>query len=182
MKTFWSSHPSTQHRRPYTTKMRRHPKIAMNNSIAVILLQENHATNDDKVTIYGYSLIGSINHPKYGIATLVRNDMPATEIGCSTVDSAIQLLTISINREITITNFYKPPNFSFDPPPQYKHPAIHLGDFNCHHTTWGTTPETTMMEKLYMTGLIQSTLSCFMIITNQKSFILLHGTPTRTQI
>ena len=46
-------------------------KIAMNNSIAVILLQETHATNDDKITIYGYSFIGSINHPKHGIATPV---------------------------------------------------------------------------------------------------------------
>ena len=58
-------------------------KIAMNNSIAVILLQETHATNDDKITIYSYSLIGSINHPKHGIATLVRNDLPAFEIGNS---------------------------------------------------------------------------------------------------
>ena len=95
-------------------------KIAMNNSVAVILLQETHATNDDKITIYGYSLIGSINHPKHGIATLVRNDLPATEIGHSRVDSAIQWLTISIDGEITITNFYKPPNSPFDPPPQYK--------------------------------------------------------------
>ena len=82
-------------------------KIAMNNSIAVILLQETHATNDDKIMIYGYSLIGSINHPKHGIGTLVRNDLPATEIDRSRVDSEIQCLTISIDEEITITNFYK---------------------------------------------------------------------------
>ena len=112
-------------------------KIAINNSIAVILLQETHATNDDKITIYGYSLIGSINHPKHGIATLVRNDLPATEIGRSRVDSAIQWLTISIDGEITITNFYKPPNSPFDPPPHYEHLAKYSGDFSCHHTTCG---------------------------------------------
>ena len=62
---------------------------------------------------------------------------PATEIGRSRVDSAIQWLTISIDGEITITNFYKPPNSPFDSPPQCEHPAIYSGDFNCHHTTWG---------------------------------------------
>ena len=63
-------------------------KIAMNNSIAVILIQETHATNVDKITIYGYSLIGSINHSKHGIATLVRNDLPATELAA--VDLIVQ--------------------------------------------------------------------------------------------
>ena len=65
-------------------------KIAMKNSIADILLQEAHATNDDKIKVYSYSLIGLINHPNHGIATLVRNDLPAPEIGRSRVDSAIQ--------------------------------------------------------------------------------------------
>ena len=63
-------------------------KIAMNNSIAVVLLQETHAINDDKIKIYGYYLIVSICHAKHGIATLVRNDLPATDIGRSTNDSA----------------------------------------------------------------------------------------------
>ena len=108
----------------------------MNSSIAVILLQEIYATNDDKNTPYGYFLIGSINYPKHGIATLVGNDLPATEIDRSRVDSAIQWLSISIDRDITITTFYKPPNSPFDPPPQYEHPAIYSGDFNCHHATW----------------------------------------------
>ena len=127
--------------------------------------------------IYGYSLIGSINHPKHGIGTLVRNDLPATEIDRSRVDSEIQCLTISTDGEITITNFYKPPNSPFDPPPQYEHPAMSVVTIQP-----GATPKTTMTEKLYMTALIQSTLSCFTIITNQKRFILLHGTPTRNQI
>ena len=112
-------------------------KIALNNSITVILLQETHATKDDKITIYGYSLIGSISHLKHGTEILVCNDLLATEIGRSRVDSAIQWLTISIDGEITITNFYKPPNSPFDPPPEYEHPAIYSGNFNCHYTTWG---------------------------------------------
>ena len=76
-------------------------KIAMNNSIAVILLQETHATNDDKIMIYGYS-----HYQKHGITIIVRNDLPATEIGRSRVDSAIEWLTISIDGEIPIANFY----------------------------------------------------------------------------
>ena len=100
-------------------------KIAMNNSVAVILLQETHATNNDKITIYGYSLIGSINHQKHGSATLVRNDLPATEIGRSRIDSASEWLTMSIDGEIPIANFCKPPNSPLEPLPQYKHPAIY---------------------------------------------------------
>ena len=52
-------------------------KITTDNAISVILLQEAHATSNEKIKIYGYSLIDSINHPKHRIVTLVRNDLPA---------------------------------------------------------------------------------------------------------
>ena len=32
---------------------------------------------------------------------------------------------------------YKPPNIPFTQLPQYPHPAIYAGDFNCQHTLWG---------------------------------------------
>ena len=95
-------------------------KIAADNSISVILLQETHASSNEKIKINSYSLIDSINHPKHGIATLVRNDLPASIIDRSREGSE----TISINGEIGITNIYKPPNAPFDPPPRYEHPAI----------------------------------------------------------
>ena len=112
-------------------------KIADDNSISAILLQETHASSSEKIKIYGYSLIDSIHHPKHGIATLVRNDLLASIIDRSREGSETEWITISINGEISITNIYKPPNAPFDPPPRYEHPAIYSGDFNCHHTFWG---------------------------------------------
>ena len=99
-------------------------KIAADNSISVILLQETHASSNEKMKINSYSLIDSINHPKHGIATLVCNDLPASIIDRSREGSETEWITISINGEIGITNIYKPPNTPFDPPPRYEHPAI----------------------------------------------------------
>ena len=124
-------------------------KIATDNAISVILLQETHATSNEKIKIYGYSLIDSINHSKHGIATLVRNDLSAIAIGRSRDDSETEWITISINGEISITNIYKPPNTPFEPPPRYEHPAIYSGDFNCHHTSWGYSRNDPDGEALY---------------------------------
>ena len=117
--------------------MRRIQKIAADNSISVILLQETHASSNEKIKIHSHLLIDSIHHPKHGIATLVRNDLPASIINRSREGSETEWITISINGEISITNIYKPSNAPFDPPPRYEHPAIYSGDFNCHHTSWG---------------------------------------------
>ena len=38
---------------------------------------------------------------------------------------------------------YKPPNIPFTHLPQYQHPAIYAGDFNCQHTLWGYRNDTT---------------------------------------
>lgn len=105
--------------------------------MSLILLQETHSTNSDKIEIYGFSLVGAIHHTKHGIATLVRNDLSANLVGKSPVDSEMQWLAITINDDITIVNVYKPPRTPFQPLPTYNHPAIYSGDFNCHHTSWG---------------------------------------------
>ena len=113
-------------------------KIAKNNSIAVILLQELMPPMIIKPRSTVIPLLARLTTQNTVLQPLyVTTYPPATEIGRSRVDSAIQWLTISIDGEITITNFYKPPNSPFDPPPQYEHLAIYSGDFNCHHTTWG---------------------------------------------
>ena len=91
-------------------------KIAADNSISVILLQETHASSNEKIKICGYSLIDSIHHPKHGIATLVRNDLPASIIDRSREGSETEWITILIKGEISIMNIYKPPNAPFDPP------------------------------------------------------------------
>ena len=113
--------------------------MATSNSVSVILLQETHIVNKEKIKIFGYTLIEEIPHQRHGIATLVRNDLVASvsTVGKSVDGAEIEWISISINSELTITNFYKPQNALFVPPPIYDHPAIYSGDFNCHHTSWG---------------------------------------------
>jgi len=41
----------------------------------ILSAQETHATCDEKINIYGYTLVGSVHHPKHGIATLARNNL-----------------------------------------------------------------------------------------------------------
>ena len=113
--------------------------IATGNAISVILLQETHTVDKKKIKIYGYTLIEAVTHRRHGIATLIRSDLAASAsvIDKSAVGNEIEWISISINGELTIKNFYKPPNAQFVPPPRYSHPAIYSGDFNCHHTSWG---------------------------------------------
>ena len=110
--------------------------LAAKHAISVTLLQETHSTSDDKLKIYGFTVIGAVHHPKLGVATLVRNDLSSKLIDTSKPDSATQWVSIAIDN-ITFTNVYKPPKAMFNPPQKYHHPAIYSGDFNSHHITWG---------------------------------------------
>ena len=156
-------------------------KIAADNSIFVILLQETHASSNEKIKIYGYSLIDSIHHPKHGIATLVRNDLPASIIDHSREGSETEWLTISINGEISITNIYKPPNAPFYPPPRYEHPATYSGDLTVTIHP-GVILETILLVQLFMIGQAPLTLSFYTILINRNRFTLQLGTPSPTQI
>ena len=113
--------------------------IAVDNSISIILLQESHIVDKDKIKIYGFTLVEAIPHQRHGIATLVRNDLTSSisVASKSPPGNETEWISISINDELTVTNFYKPPNSPFEPPPRFDHPAIYSGDFNCHHTSWG---------------------------------------------
>ena len=109
--------------------------IATKHSASVILLQETHTTSNDNIRIYGFFLISPIFHEKYGIAILVRNDLTANLVQSSKDESQMQWLTIMMNDDITITNFYKPPKTPFVSPPLCQHPTIYSRDFICHHTS-----------------------------------------------
>jgi len=55
------------------------------------------------IKIHGF--VGSASsHARNGIATLVRNDLTATTVACSSNDSELKWNTISINNELTIVN------------------------------------------------------------------------------
>ena len=156
-------------------------KIATENAISVILLQETHATSNEKIKIYGYSLIDSINHPKHGIATLVRNDLPASVIGRSKEGSETEWITIMINGEIRLRTFTNHQrllsNLHLDTNTQ-----LYIRETSIVTIHPGATPETVLTVKLFMNGQAPLTLSFYTILTNQKRFTLQPGTLSPTQI
>ena len=107
-----------------------------------ILLQETHSTKDEQLQIPGFNIIAAIHHSKHGIATYARSDVPSGVVATSLSTDPLQCIAAFIDRVTTI-NVYKPPNIPFTQLPQYPHPAIYAGDFNCQHTLWGYRNDTT---------------------------------------
>jgi hypothetical protein len=106
----------------------------------VLLLQETHVRDEEQLNnrcrLPGYSLAGATFHDKYGLATYVKDEVQWTPR--SALDGDVYVVR-TIVEGIVISNIYKPPNAAWPTPPlpAPSHPAILIGDFNSHHTTWG---------------------------------------------
>lgn len=117
-------------------------RLAEEFKVDVILLQETHTATEEQLRergdIIGYILIDSLNSPVYGSATYVKQGISDYETIHKQDEDNIFVIVTKISN-IHIINVYKPPNI---PWPitldlQYPHPAIFIGDFNCHHNMWG---------------------------------------------
>ena len=70
--------------------------LVAKHAISVILLQETHSTSDDKLKMYGFTVVVAVHHPKLGVATFVKNDLSLKLIDTSKPDSATQWVSIAI--------------------------------------------------------------------------------------
>lgn len=106
--------------------------------VDVLALQETHTTEDQQLPIAGYTVISYSHHKQYGLATYVRDDVPASELCSSSVDSNVYWNAIRI-RDQTIVNVYKPPVSVWPSPalPPFPTPVLFCGDYNSQHTSWG---------------------------------------------
>ena len=111
--------------------------ICYRHAISVILLQETHTKSNSDINIPGFSLVDAIHHPHHGIATLVRDNMTASNIARSYPHSQTQWTATNVNGTLSVVNVYVPPNTNIQLPPILPHPVIYSGDFNSHHTNWG---------------------------------------------
>ena len=108
----------------------------------IILLQETHTATDEQLlargVIPGYTLVDSLNSAIYGSATYIKSDITNFQRTCKAVFEDVSIIVTKVG-ELTISNIYKPPNITWpvDFPFCYNHPSIYIGDFNCHHTSWG---------------------------------------------
>jgi exonuclease III len=117
-------------------------RIALDNDISVILLQETHAGDIEQLnnrgTVQGYNLASASYHKKYGTAVYMCQDIQTwEEITIQEYNNNTSFIQVKIN-DLNIINVYKPPNTGWkNSVLQFlKHPTLIAGDFNSHQQVW----------------------------------------------
>ena len=112
--------------------------LAMQSEALVILLQETHCTDAEKLVLPHYQLAGSSLSRKHGLATFVHERLRYTLLDQSPPTSEIEWLCVDVDG-YKIVNVYKPPPTRLRTLdlPVFPHPCLYAGDFNCRHADWG---------------------------------------------
>ena len=111
--------------------------LAMQSEALVILLQETHCTDAEKLVLPNYQLAGSSLSRKHGLATFVHKRLKYTLLDQSPPTSKIEWLCVDVDG-YKIVNVYKPPPTRLRTLdlPVFPHPCLYAGDFNCRHADW----------------------------------------------
>ena len=106
--------------------------------VNVLLLQETHATNEEKLKIEGFETVAFTSSKHYGLATYIRDGLRAISIRKSSTDNLAEWIVSTVNG-IDIVNIYKPPkvNLDIEALPYISTSSIVCGDFNSRHGSWG---------------------------------------------
>ena len=112
--------------------------LAMQPEALVILLQETHCTDAEKLVLLKYQLAESSLSRKHGLATFVHERLRYTLLDQSPPTSEIEWLCVNVDG-YKIVNVYKPPPTRLRTLdlPVFPHPCLYAGDFNCRHADWG---------------------------------------------
>ena len=112
--------------------------LAMQSEALVILLQETHCTDAEKLVLPNYQLAGSSLSRKHGLATFVHERLRYTHLDQSPTISEIVLLCVDVDG-YKIVNVYKPQPTRLRTLdlPVFPYPCLYTGDFNCRHADWG---------------------------------------------
>ena len=142
----FSGHIANKFRRPtilqlnieglIASKMNVLHHLAMQLKALVILLQETHCTDAEKLILLNYQLAGSSLSRKHGLATFVHERLRYTLLDQSPPTSEIEWLCVDGYK---IVNVYKPPPMRLRTLDLlvFPHPCLYAGDFNCLHADWG---------------------------------------------
>ena len=108
--------------------------LAMQSEALVILLQETHCTDAEKLVLPNYQLAGSSLSRKHGLATFVHERLRYTLLDQSPPTLEIEWLCVDVDG-YKIVNVYKPPPTRLQTLdlPVFPHPCLYAGDFNCRH-------------------------------------------------
>ena len=107
--------------------------LAMQSEALVIILQETHCTDAEKLLLLNYQLAGCSLSKKRGLAMLVHERLRYTLLDQSPPTSEIEWLCVDVDG-YKIVNVYKPPptlDLSVFP-----RPCLYAGNFNCRHVDW----------------------------------------------
>ena len=112
--------------------------LAMQSEALIILLQETHCTDAEKLVLPNYLLAGSSLSRKHGLATFVHERLRYTRLDQSLLTSEIEWLCVDVDGYKTV-NVYKPPatRLRFLNLPAFLHPRLYAGNFNCRNADWG---------------------------------------------
>ena len=112
--------------------------LTMQSEALVILLQETHCTDAEKLVLLNYQLAGSSLSRKHGLATFVHERLRCTLLDQSPPTSEIEWLCVDVNG-YKIVDIYKPLPRRLRTLDLlvYPHPCLCTGDFNCCHADWG---------------------------------------------
>ena len=108
--------------------------LAVQSEALVILLQETHCTDAEKLVLPNYQLAGSSLSRKHGLATFVHEQLRYMLSDESPATSEIEWLCVDVDG-YKIVNVYKPPPTRLRTLdlPVFPHPCLYAGDFNCRH-------------------------------------------------
>ena len=96
------------------SKMNVFHHLAMQSEALVILLQEIHCTDAEKLVLPNYQLAGSSLSRKHGLATFVHERLRYTLLDQSLLTSEIEWLCVDVDG-YKIVNVYKPPPSDCEP-------------------------------------------------------------------
>ena len=121
-----------------TSKMNVCYYLALESKALVVLLQETHCTDAEKLVLPSYQLAGSSLSRRHGLATFVHERLKYTLLDQFSLTSEVEWLCVEVDG-YKIFNVYKPPPTRFQSldPPVFPHPCLYAGDFNCRHVDWG---------------------------------------------
>ena len=126
--------------------------------VDIICIQETHLTEAHRFTLRGYELVryDRADRHKGGIVILVRNTIPAVEVGRSEGDLAIRV--VLQGREITVINYYCPPDkeLQLHTLPLVNHNLLITGDSNGHSLSWRYADLNSKGEQIEDWGIVNS--------------------------
>ena len=155
--------------------------LAMQSEALVILLQETHCTDAEKLVLPNYQLVGSLSR-KHGLATFVYEPLRYTLLDQSPPTLEIEWLCVDVDG-YKIVNVYKPPPTrlrSLDLP-LFPPPIFTLAILTVVMLT-GVTTTTVRTVSAWLAGQVLIVLSSYIISRTLPVFIPVAGTLAPIQI